>query len=122
MHPDLKALVLDPKGVGTLENPDAEAEAQNAVCGDVLHIQLNLRDRQIKALRWHAKACPATIALASLAFVCYQGKPIPSGPPFEALRASLATRGGLGSFQTHALHLVEEALAQALASAKRNPR
>ncbi len=120
MHSDLKALVLDPKGVGTLETPDAEAQAHNTVCGDVLHIQLNLQDGHIRDFRWKAKACPATIALASLAFLCYQDKPLPSGPPFEALRASLATRGGLGSFQTHALHLVEETLAQALASAPRN--
>ncbi|HHI80432.1 MAG TPA: iron-sulfur cluster assembly scaffold protein [Planctomycetes bacterium] len=116
MHPDLKAHVLDPKGVGSLDAPDAEAQGDNQVCGDSLRIQLQIQKGNIRALRWKAKACPSTLALASLAFLCYEGAALPSGPPFEALRASLAQHGGLRSYESHALHLVEETLAKALAS------
>jgi hypothetical protein len=120
MQPDLKELVINPKGIGTLNSPNCEAEGSNPVCGDSLCMQLDLQDGRIKTFRWKAKACPATIAIASLAFLCYEGKKTPSGPPFESLRASIAKHGGLGSFETHALHLVEETLAQALTPKPRN--
>lgn len=84
------------------------------MCGDKLRFCLRRESGGGLTLRFLATACPATIAVASLAVQVYSGQPRPDGPPFVALRERIQALGGLSNFEGHALTLVEEVLAKVL--------
>ncbi|MBU2602144.1 MAG: tRNA 2-thiouridine(34) synthase MnmA [Actinobacteria bacterium] len=54
-----------PRGVGTLESPDATGSAGSRTCGDLVVMHAHLRDGRIVEARFQAFGCPATIASAA---------------------------------------------------------
>jgi nitrogen fixation NifU-like protein len=113
--PELRALVTAPIGQGDLDGATHAAEGDNPVCGDRLRVQARVEGGRLVALRFRATACPASIAVASCAVRVLEGKSLPLRPPFAALRAEVERLGGLSPFERHALALVEDVLARALA-------
>ncbi|HEY2071917.1 MAG TPA: iron-sulfur cluster assembly scaffold protein [Rhizomicrobium sp.] len=63
---ELLRLAADAHGAGRLTNPDATAEAVNAVCGDKVTVDLALKDGHIEAMAHDTKACVLTQASASI--------------------------------------------------------
>ena len=57
---------LNPRNVGTIENPDAEAEVGNITCGDALKITLKLDDAgRIEDIKFQTFGCASAIASSS---------------------------------------------------------
>ena len=55
-----------PRFRGTLERPDASAEAFNPLCGDRIRLDLHVRDSVIVAVRYRGDACAICLATADV--------------------------------------------------------
>lgn len=55
----------NPRNVGEIPSPDAEARAGNPVCGDDVRVTLSLAGGRIRDVRYRAFGCHATIAAMS---------------------------------------------------------
>ena len=56
----------NPRNFGTLDGRTHTSQGINAMCGDRLHVEVDYRDAQIKALRFHGESCAIAIASASI--------------------------------------------------------
>lgn len=56
----------NPRNVGVMEDASARGDATNPVCGDLLHLYLQVADGKIVASSFQAQACPPCIAAASI--------------------------------------------------------
>src|SRR5512138_1487854 len=102
------AQVLDhfehPRNVGALEQPDASAQLENPVCGDVLQLTLKLADGRIAEARFRAKGCVPAIACGSALSELLHGR---TPAEARALRAEnlVAALDGLPQASAHAAQL-----------------
>jgi nitrogen fixation protein NifU and related proteins len=55
-----------PRNFGRLENPDAEAEDLNPLCGDEIRMQLRVDDGVVSEVRFEGKGCAISQASASM--------------------------------------------------------
>jgi len=116
-------LLLDhfehPRNVGEMVDADAEAEVENPVCGDRLHLWLKLDHDVIRAARWRADGCVPAIAAASAMSELIQGLRAEDALALEGDRIAAAI-GGVPERKAHALILAQTAVRRALRD--RNPR
>ena len=56
----------NPRNFGRLENPDISHEELNPLCGDVIGIDLKVKDGAIDDVRFHGRGCAISQASASL--------------------------------------------------------
>ena len=55
----------NPRNLGEIENPDAEATIGNPSCGDVMKIMLKVEGDKIKDIKFQTFGCAAAIASSS---------------------------------------------------------
>jgi len=63
-----------PRNFGRLEHPNRDAEGHNPLCGDRLHIFLDVEDDLIRDVRFEGKGCAISTASASLMTEAIKGK------------------------------------------------
>jgi nitrogen fixation NifU-like protein len=63
-----------PRNFGPLENPDISHQEDNPLCGDVITIQLKLKDGSVEAARFQGRGCAISQASASILTEMLQGK------------------------------------------------
>jgi len=56
----------NPRNFGRLENADISHEEHNPLCGDLVGIDLRVRDGMIEDVRFHGRGCAISQASASL--------------------------------------------------------
>jgi NifU-like protein involved in Fe-S cluster formation len=102
-----------PRNPGQVPDPDASAQIENPVCGDVLKFTLRFVAGRIEEIRFLAQGCVPAIACASLLTELVRGRSIAEARQLrpEDLVHAL---GGLPQASTHASHLAIDALAAAL--------
>jgi len=64
----------NPRNAGRLAHPDRTAEGHNPLCGDRLHIDLELDGDLIRDVRFECKGCAISTASASLMSEAVKGK------------------------------------------------
>jgi nitrogen fixation NifU-like protein len=73
-----KDIILDyyrnPRNSGDLENPDVRAKDSNPLCGDIIEMQLKIKDGMIEDLRFKGKGCAISQASASMLTEVVKGK------------------------------------------------
>jgi NifU-like protein involved in Fe-S cluster formation len=112
----MRALVAAGGGAGALADARARTgTAEHAVCGDEVAVSLLLEAERIADLRWQARGCPATLAVAAAAWQCLRGVALADAP--LRLGAELARLGGLQPHERHAERILLDALAAAAAEA-----
>lgn len=104
-----------PRNVGEIEGADVEAEDENPVCGDRLHVWLRVADGRVLEMRWRAEGCAPAIAAASLTSELIGGMPIAEARALSRDRITAAL-GGLPARKAHASALAASAVQKALAS------
>jgi nitrogen fixation NifU-like protein len=56
----------NPRNFGRLQDPDLSHEEENPLCGDVVGLDLRVRDGSIADVRFHGRGCAISQASASL--------------------------------------------------------
>jgi nitrogen fixation NifU-like protein len=73
-----KDIILDyyrhPRNFGDLEQPDVRAKDSNPLCGDIIEMQLKIKDGEIEDVRFKGKGCAISQASASMLTEVVKGK------------------------------------------------
>jgi nitrogen fixation NifU-like protein len=73
-----KDIILDyyrnPRNFGDLPNPDVRAKDSNPLCGDVIEMQLKIRDGRVEDVRFKGRGCAISQASASMLTEVIKGK------------------------------------------------
>jgi nitrogen fixation NifU-like protein len=103
----------NPRNVGEIENPDGVGRVGNPVCGDVLELQIKIKDNVIIDAKFRTFGCGAAIATSSMVTEMVKGKTID-----EALKISnkavAEALDGLPPIKMHCSVLAEDALRSAI--------
>ena len=104
---------MNPRNVGTIEDPDGVGEVGNAKCGDIMKIFIKVENNRISDVKFQTFGCGSAIASSSMATELIKGKSID-----EALElTNKAVTEALDGLPAHKLHcsvLAEEAIKAAL--------
>ena len=103
----------NPRNAGDVVGPDAIAEIENPVCGDMLRLTLKINSGRIQEIRFKAKGCVASMACASALTELVAGKTLAEARAIDRVRLIEAV-GGLPPASTHAAQLPLDALSAAL--------
>ena len=64
----------DPKHAGEIKGPDGLGKVGNAVCGDVMHIFIKVKDNRISEIRFKTFGCVAAISSSEALCRIAEGK------------------------------------------------
>jgi nitrogen fixation NifU-like protein len=105
-----------PRNPGAVSFPDAVAQVENPVCGDILKLTARISRDHILEIKFLAKGCVPAMACASALAEFLEGKTL--GEASALKREDLVGRlGGLPEASTHASHLAMDALTALLRNA-----
>lgn len=111
--PGLRQLLDRGLGVGDLDGPDVvRGDAEHPVCGDHVELSARVVADVVREVRWRARGCPASMAIAALCSEVLVD--VPRGDVERALRDAIAAHGGLARHEHHAESMVLRALRAAL--------
>ncbi len=100
---------MNPRNVGDLENPDGTGTYGSPVCGDMMQIQIKVKDDVITDAKFKTFGCGSAIASSSMATSMIIGKSID-----EALAISnkqiIEELGGLPAVKVHCSVLADHAI------------
>ncbi len=110
---------LNPRNVGILENPDAEAEVGNMTCGDALKITLKLdENKRIADIKFQTFGCASAIASSSVLTEIVKGMTLDEASKVTNRDIANAL-GDLPEEKMHCSVMGMEALQAAIADYKR---
>lgn len=104
---------LNPRNIGTIENPDAYAEVGNPTCGDMLSMYIKVKEdngqKIIEDLKFLSFGCASNISTASMMTTQVIGKTLDEAKNFS-FKEIMDKLGGLPSQKIHCSVLAVEAL------------
>ncbi|HCG02940.1 MAG TPA: iron-sulfur cluster assembly scaffold protein [Chloroflexi bacterium] len=104
-----------PRNVGEMQDADAEAEQENPVCGDRLHVWLRIKDGRVEAASWQAQGCAPALAAASLSSEMIGGMSLDEAVRLDRDDIEQAL-GGLPPRKGHATSLAASTIRMAIES------
>jgi nitrogen fixation protein NifU and related proteins len=104
-----------PRNVGEMQDADAEAEQENPVCGDRLHVWLRIKDGRVEAASWQAQGCAPALAAASLSSEMIGGMSLDEAAHLDRNDIEQAL-GGLPPRKGHATSLAASTIRMAIES------
>ncbi|MDD5722439.1 MAG: Fe-S cluster assembly scaffold protein NifU [Syntrophales bacterium] len=103
----------NPRNVGEIENTDGVGKVGNPVCGDIMELQIKVKDGVIVDARFKTFGCGAAIATSSMVTELIRNKTIDEASKISN-RAVAEALGGLPPIKMHCSVLAEEALTKAI--------
>ena len=104
---------MNPRNVGELENPDGTGVYGSPVCGDMMQVQIKVKDDVITDAKFKTFGCGSAIASSSMATEMIIGKTID-----EALdignKKIVDELGGLPAVKIHCSVLADHAIKSAI--------
>jgi nitrogen fixation NifU-like protein len=104
---------FNPRNVGEMDNPDGVGQVGNPICGDVMRVQIRVRDNRIEDIKFKTFGCGAAIATSSMVTELVKGLTLD-----EAMEVSNKTvaeaLGGLPPQKLHCSNLAADALHEAI--------
>ena len=67
---------LKPKNMGEMENPSGVAEIGSPACGDIMHMEIKVKDNILEDIKFKTFGCAAAIASTSMITQMVKGKPL----------------------------------------------
>ena len=120
---DYNKKVLDhfrnPRNMGTLENSDAEAIVGNPKCGDVMKVQLKIKNNKIVDVKFQTMGCAAAIATSSMMTEMAKGKSLDDAKKITNKDVAEAL-GELPPIKMHCSNLAADALQKAIKNFEQN--
>jgi nitrogen fixation NifU-like protein len=104
---------LNPKNLGELQNPDGEGQVGNPVCGDVMKLQIKVKDNRINDIKFKTLGCAAAIATSSVLTELAKGKTLEEAEKITN-NDIIKELGGLPKAKVHCSLLAQDALKKAI--------
>jgi len=99
--------------MGKIENADGIGKIGNPVCGDVMHVYINVTKGKISDIKFETFGCAAAIATSSMITELARGKKIEDA--LKVSRDDISSKlGGLPPIKEHCSNLAADALAEAI--------
>jgi nitrogen fixation NifU-like protein len=106
-----------PRNAGVLDSPDAVAQLENPICGDVLALSARITDGRITDVRFKVKGCVPAMACGSALTTLACGCTLAEAAAIN-VDAVVAILGGLPQASNHAAHLAIDGLTLLLRNAQ----
>ena len=103
----------NPKNMGKIKNPDAQSEAANDACGDLMQFYIKVRNNKITEISFETMGCPAAIATSSVVTEIAKGKTLAQAKKISFSQVAKEL-GGLPKIKMHCSHLAVGALLKAI--------
>jgi len=98
-----------PKNMGEMKNPDGVGKVGNPVCGDVMQVQIKVKDGKIKDIKFKTFGCVAAIATSSMITQLAKGKTINKAKKITRNDVAKSLKG-LPLIKMHCSNLASDAL------------
>ena len=104
---------MNPRNVGKIDKASGVGEVGNPTCGDIMHIEIEVKDNIIEDIKFQTFGCAAAIATSSMVTEMVKGKTLEEAeqvtnkPVAEAL-------DGLPPVKMHCSNLAADALHEAI--------
>lgn len=103
----------NPRNMGAMKSPDAEAIVGNPKCGDVMKIMLKIQGNKITDIKFQTMGCAAAIATSSMLTELAKGKTIEDAKKITNVDVAKAL-GDLPPIKIHCSNLAADALYKAI--------
>ncbi len=104
---------MNPKNVGTLENPDGYGKVGNPVCGDLMEMFIRVKDDIITDIKFRTFGCGSAIATSSMVTEMAKGMHVDKA--LKITRNDVACElDGLPPQKMHCSNLAADALHKAI--------
>ncbi len=103
----------NPRNVGSIDDADGIGKQGNPVCGDVMQIQIRVRDNIIEEAKFKTFGCCAAIATSSMVTEMVKGKTIEEAELISK-QAVAEALDGLPPAKMHCSNLAADALRDAI--------
>ena len=103
----------NPRNMGEMKNPDAEATVGNPQCGDVMKIMLRIKNNIIEDIKFQTMGCAAAIATSSMLTEIAKGKTLEEAKKISNTDVVKAL-GKLPPIKIHCSNLAADALRDAI--------
>jgi nitrogen fixation NifU-like protein len=104
---------MNPRNAGCLNNADGVGEVGNPVCGDIMHIEIQVKDNIIEDIKFKTFGCAAAIATSSMVTEMVKGKTLEEAERITN-RTVAEALDGLPPVKMHCSNLAADALHQAI--------
>ncbi len=104
---------MNPRNVGALDRADGVGEVGNPVCGDIMHIEIQVKDDIIEDIKFKTFGCVAAIATSSMVTEMVKGKTLEEAERITN-RAVAEALDGLPPVKMHCSNLAADAMHQAI--------
>ena len=104
-----------PRNAGLVNAPNATAQVENPVCGDVVRLTARISHGRITEIKFLAKGCVPAMACASALAEFLEGKTLTQAAALKK-EELIEKLGGLPEASAHAGHLSLDAVAALLRS------
>jgi nitrogen fixation NifU-like protein len=106
---------MNPRNVGKVDNPSGVGEVGNPTCGDIMHIEIDVKDEIIQDIKFRTFGCAAAIATSSMATEMVKGKTLEEAERITN-RTVAEALDGLPPVKMHCSNLAADALHEAIKS------
>ncbi len=104
---------MNPHNMGNIESPDGVGRVGNPICGDLMEIQIRVKEGKIEDIKFKTFGCAAAIATSSMITDLAKGKTIEEA--LEISRNNVADAlEGLPPIKMHCSNLAADALHSAI--------
>ncbi len=104
----------NPRNMGEIEDPDGVGRVGNPTCGDLMELQIKVKDDKIEDVKFRTFGCGAAIATSSMATEMAKGMTLDDVLE-KITKASVAEKlGGLPPIKMHCSNLAADALHAAI--------
>lgn len=100
---------MNPRNVGALDTANGVGEVGNPVCGDIMHIEIQVRDNVIEDIKFKTFGCAAAIATSSMVTEMVKGKTLEEAERITN-RTVADALDGLPPVKMHCSNLAADAL------------
>jgi len=104
---------MNPRNVGKIVNAGGIGEVGNPVCGDIMHIEIDVQDDIIQDIKFQTFGCAAAIATSSMVTELVKGQTLAEAEKITN-RAVAEALDGLPPVKMHCSNLAADALHEAI--------
>jgi len=109
---------MNPKNVGSMDDPDGHGKVGNPVCGDLMKIFIKVKDDKIEDIKFQTFGCGSAIATSSMVTEMAKGMHVDEA--MKITRNDVADElDGLPPVKMHCSNLAADALHEAIKDYKR---